>query len=98
MIYQLSFYVGEAFLAPVKKALFSAGAGEYGRFKQCAWETLGRGQYQMDGEALVEQSEYKVEILCREACLEKAIQALKETHPCEDPVYYLTKIDISEVD
>lgn len=97
MVYQLSFYVTESFLEIVKKALFSAGAGEYGHFKNCAWETLGRGQYQLDGQALVQQPEYKVEILCRENCLGPVIQALKQAHPCEDPAFYLTKIDISGV-
>lgn len=85
-------------MEPVKKALFSAGAGEYGPFRQCAWETLGRGQYQMEGEALVQQSEYKVEILCRQSCLGAVIRALKESHPCENPAFYVTQIDISEVD
>lgn len=97
-VYQLNFYITEPYLASVKEALFSAGAGEYGSFKQCAWEVLGRGQYEPKGGTFMQQMEYKVEILCRTACLDAVIQALKATHPCDEPAYYLIKIDMPGMD
>ncbi len=97
-MYQLSFYVSESALGAVKKAVFEAGAGEYGHFKNCAWETLGNGQYQSsDDETLVQQPEYKVEVLCRAGCLNTVLEALKSAHPCDEPPFYLTKIDHFEM-
>ena len=43
MVFKFIFYVPESHLKPVKEAIFLAGAGTYGSYSKCAWETLGRG-------------------------------------------------------
>lgn len=97
MVYLLSFYVTESYLEVVKKALFDKGAGSYGKFENCCWEALGQGQYQINesqikGE-LIRQLEYKVEVLCQEKYLKGVIEALKEVHPCDEPAFFLTRIE-----
>ena len=45
MLYQVYFYVPEASLEVVKQAMFNAGAGSVGDYQECAWQTLGQGQF-----------------------------------------------------
>ena len=89
----LVFYVTESHLNVVKNAIFSAGGGSYGNFKNCSWEVTGKGQYQEDKAPLIENKEYKVEILCEKNIIEAATEALKSAHPCNDPPYYIINID-----
>ena len=95
-MYQIVFYVPEAHLEPVKKALFEAGAGKIGDYDSCAWQTLGQGQFRpLEGSApyigqagKVEQvAEYKVELVCEKAMLKGAITAMLAAHPYEEPAY-----------
>ena len=92
-MYKLSFYVLENHLASVKEAIFSAGGGMYGEFRNCAWEAKGVGQYQGSNDTLNCNPEYKVEILCQPVYLHKAIEALKLSHPCPNPIFYFMKVE-----
>lgn len=100
-MYQLAFYVPISHLEQVKNALFSAGAGRYGHYEQCAWQTLGRGQFKpITGSSphsgkidqLSTVDEYKVEMICVEERLQAAISALLRSHPYEQPAYSILKM------
>jgi hypothetical protein len=44
-MYQINFYVPKSALEVVKNAMFKAGSGQYNNYEQCAWQTLGQGQF-----------------------------------------------------
>ena len=100
-MYQLCFYVPESHLEQVKDALFAAGAGQYKEYDRCAWQTLGQGQfrplkgsnpYMGDQDQITSVSEYKVEMICVEEKIERAISALLASHPYEQPAYSIYKM------
>ncbi|WP_237133718.1 YqfO family protein [Pseudohongiella sp. O18] len=93
---KLTFYVPESHLETVKQAVFEAGAGRIGDYDSCCWQVAGQGQFRpLDGAnpfigsqgALETVSEYRVEMICTETCIEAVIQALKASHPYEEPAY-----------
>ena len=93
---KLTFYVPETHVEKVKEAVFAAGAGRVGDYDHCAWQTLGQGQFRaleganpyLGSKGKVERvSEYQVEMICADDCLEAAIAALKAAHPYEEPAY-----------
>lgn len=93
---QLSFFVPESHLEPVKQALFDTGAGRIGDYDSCAWQTEGQGQFRaLQGSdphigeqgQLTRVKEYKVEMVCEDALINAALAALKQAHPYEEPAY-----------
>ncbi len=95
-MYKIYFYVPETHLETVKEALFASGAGKLGNYDNCAWQTLGTGQFRaLEGShpAIGEQDrlekvqEYKVETVCEDSFLEIVINTLVDTHPYETPAY-----------
>lgn len=95
-MYKLCFYVPDTHLDSVKNAVFSAGAGKIGNYDCCAWQTTGEGQFRPlpgSNPHLGQQNEiekvpeYKVEMVCDNAFINAAIEALKEAHPYEEPAY-----------
>lgn len=100
-MYQLCFYVPTSHLESVKAALFAAGAGKLGAYEGCCWQTLGQGQFKPlansrpfigEVQTVSQVEEYKVEMVCAESCLNAVLQALRETHPYEEPAYHAYKI------
>ena len=80
----------------VKQAVFVEGAGHYGRYDCCSWETLGMGQFKplststpFIGEHgnLETLAEYRVEMICPENKIKAILQALISAHPYEIPAY-----------
>ncbi len=101
-MYKLGFYVPPSHLETVKTALFAVGAGRIGNYDSCAWQTLGRGQFRpLDGSqpylgqtGVVETvEEYRVELVCADELLQKAIHALKSSHPYEEPAFDVVKLE-----
>lgn len=95
---KIEFYVPEADLDKVKKAMFAQGAGVLQGYQQCAWQTEGTGQFIPDincnphigqPETLTFVKEFKVEMICEEDKLAQVIQALKMAHPYEVPAYFI---------
>ncbi|PCK03447.1 MAG: NGG1p interacting factor NIF3 [Alteromonadaceae bacterium] len=93
---KLVFFVPPSYLEQVKNALFDAGAGRYSNYDRCCWQVLGQGQFRPSNQArpyfgvsgaLESLAEYRVEMLCDEASLERALDALKRAHPYEEPAY-----------
>ena len=103
-MYKLCFYVPEANLDAVKKAVFQAGAGKIGNYDHCCWQTLGQGQFRplagsqpaigepASGKVEV-VTEYKVELVCEDDLIAGVIQAMKEAHPYEEPAYDVWKLE-----
>ncbi|MDC7124857.1 MAG: NGG1p interacting factor NIF3 [Spirochaetales bacterium] len=99
-MYQLIFFAPVGFEEKIKEALFAAGAGKYNDYDKCCWQCLGKGQFRpLEGSeafigntgTLEKVEEYRIEMLCQEQYLKKAIEALKESHPYEEPAYYAVK-------
>lgn len=91
------FYVPETHAAAVKAAVFAAGAGRFGGYDQCCWETAGTGQFRplagsrpfLGQEGKVETvRELKLELLCAENDLAAVVAALKKAHPYETPAFF----------
>lgn len=77
-MFQLFVYVPKSHLEEVKTAMFAAGAGRSGRYEQCAWQTLGEGQfiplrgsnpYIGSANTVTQVVEYKLEMICGEESL-----------------------------
>ncbi|MBT8114696.1 MAG: hypothetical protein KJP04_04920 [Arenicella sp.] len=105
-MYKLAFFVPEQHLESVKAAVFAAGAGQIGDYDQCAWQTLGRGQYRplagsqpYIGQRVDEGAgdlhmvaEYRVEMVCHDGNITAALHALVSAHPYEEPAYDVWKL------
>ncbi|MDG2394847.1 NGG1p interacting factor NIF3 [Candidatus Thioglobus sp.] len=101
-MYQISFYVPEKDLELVKNAMFNAGAGKFNNYENCAWQTIGMGQFKPINNAnptigaldeLEAIEEYKVEMMCVEDNLQIVIEAMKFAHPYEQVAYSVYKMD-----
>lgn len=100
-MYQLTFYVPASHLEQVKNALFDAGAGRLNGYDRCAWQTAGQGQFRaLPGSQpyigasgqLATVDEFKVEMICKEVCIQSVLQALLASHPYEQPAYAVIPI------
>ena len=101
-MYQISFYVAKADLEIVKNAMFAAGAGKFNNYKNCAWQTVGTGQFKAVGGAnpsigkldkLEVIDEYKVEMICADDNLDLVIEAMKLSHPYEEVAFSVIKME-----
>ncbi|MEA1966785.1 MAG: hypothetical protein U9N77_00955 [Thermodesulfobacteriota bacterium] len=99
-MYLISFYVPEAHLQSVKQALFKKGAGKFGKYDSCSWQTMGKGQFRpltgsnpFSGEhdKVHQVDEYKVEMVCKDEILIDVLKELIKTHPYEKPAYHAIK-------
>lgn len=104
-MYKIAFFVPSEQKELVKNALFEAGAGRYKNYDCCSWEVEGIGQFRpLEGsnpfigssDQLERVKEFKVEMICRDELIMKAIEALVESHPYEEPAYEVWKIDTLE--
>jgi hypothetical protein len=95
-MFKLVFFVPEQYAESVKSAVFATGAGRYGEYDTCAWQTLGTGQFRpLDGSTpflghhghIERVPELRIEILCADEVVESAIRALLDAHPYEEPAY-----------
>ena len=86
----------------VKQALFDAGAGRIGNYDCCCWQTLGTGQFRplensQPAVGTLNQieslSEIKLELVCDDALIKQAIDAMKKSHPYEEPAYHVWRLE-----
>jgi len=106
-MYKLVFFVPSEDKEKVKDALFEAGAGRSGHYSLCSWECEGLGQF-MPGEGsqpalgqvseLATVKEYRVEMLVPDELLIHCSEALRLSHPYEEPAFEFIKIVIPEND
>jgi hypothetical protein len=100
-LYTLCFYVPVSALEEVKAAVFAAGAGRIGNYDQCCWQVEGQGQFRpltgsnpaigRRGE-LETLPEYRVEMVCSRECIAAAVEAMKASHPYEEPAWHVVKM------
>ena len=93
---KLTVYIPETHLESVKQALFAAGAGQYAAYDRVCWQVLGSGQFRplngshpAIGEVGQETrvAEYRVEMICADACVGVVTAALRAAHPYEEPAF-----------
>lgn len=98
---KLTFFVPQAHLDPVKKAVFQAGAGKQGDYDSCCWQVLGYGQFRpLEGAdpyigntgEIETVAEYRVETLCSDDCIRDVVDALKSAHPYEEPAFDVVRL------
>jgi len=101
-MYKLNYFVPTEAKESTKEALFNIGAGTFEKYENCSFETLGRGQFKPVGSAnpyigkknIVEYvEEYKIEMICRDDLIQKAVEVLKEAHPYEEVAYEVIKLE-----
>ena len=95
-MYKICVYVPENSVENVKQALFDAGAGRIGNYDSCCWQTEGSGQFrplENSNPAIgslheVEQvREVKIELVCEDELVKAAVQAMRDSHPYEEPAF-----------
>jgi len=89
-------FVPDADLGKVSDALFAAGAGRIGAYGECSFRLAGTGTF-FGSEAAnptiglkgrrEEVSEWRLEVLCPEAQVERVVQALRNAHSYEEPAF-----------
>ena len=103
-MFKLVFFVPESHLEIVKSAVFTAGAGRMGDYEACAWQTLGQGQFRPlpgsnpfigSDNQLELVSEYRVEMVCADDCIQTAVAALRQAHPYEEPAFDVWRLEDS---
>lgn len=82
--------------APVRDALFAAGAGELGDYRECSWTVTGDGQFRPlpgatpalgtvgEVEAVRED---RVEVIAPRKARSRILAALRAAHPYEEPAF-----------
>ncbi|AOA57671.1 NGG1p interacting factor NIF3 [Acinetobacter larvae] len=104
---KIIYFVPETHLEQTKQAIFAAGAGAMGAYSQCAWQVLGMGQFKPElgsqpyiGEQkkLQQVAEWRVESIVPEAAALAVLEALKASHPYEEPAFeFIQLFDINSL-
>ncbi|MDL0430180.1 YqfO family protein [Marinobacter sp. TBZ242] len=101
-MYKMCYFVPESHLEVTKDALFESGAGRIGDYDCCAWQCKGQGQFRpLDGSKpflgqtgeVEHVEEFRVELVCRDELIRSAVQALKRSHPYEEPAYEVFRME-----
>ena len=101
-MYKLNYYVPVEAKEKTKNALFSIGVGKFNNYDNCCFETLGQGQFRPIKDAnpyigtkdkITYLQEYKVEMICCDELIKKAVEVLKEAHPYEEVAYEVVKLE-----
>ncbi|MFC7450640.1 Nif3-like dinuclear metal center hexameric protein [Rhodococcus daqingensis] len=80
----------------VRRALFDAGAGEVGDYRDCSWTVTGTGQFLPGAAAnpalgapgrLERVTEDRVEVVARRSVRRRVLGALRSAHPYEEPAF-----------
>lgn len=89
-------FVPEQDLSKVSDALFAAGAGHIGQYRECSFRLAGTGTFHGSEESnptvgqkgrREEVSEWRLEVVCPEASVERVVAALRQAHSYEEPAY-----------
>jgi hypothetical protein len=100
-MYKLCAYVPEKSVEKVKQALFDAGAGRIGNYDSCCWQTAGTGQFRPLKNSspaigsindIEHVTEIKIEMICADDLIKIAIQAMRDSHPYEEPAFDVWKL------
>jgi dinuclear metal center YbgI/SA1388 family protein len=89
-------YVPQEQADQVRKALWDNGAGNIGNYDQCSFNTGGLGTFRGNDQTnpfvgkpgeLHAESEVKIEVVCPQWSVNRAVQAAKQVHPYEEMAY-----------
>lgn len=89
-------FVPHAFTEKVQSALFKAGAGTIGDYDSCSFNSVGTGTFRATDNAnpfvgkvgkLHTEPETRVEVILPKYRINQAVEALKLTHPYEEPAF-----------
>ena len=103
-MYKLAFFVPESDLEAVKQALFSVGVGRIGDYDNCCWQVLGEGQFRplagskphIGNVGAVERlAEWKVEMVCSDKLIHKAVYCPGVFDCCFSEFQYLHSLNNS---
>lgn len=94
-------FIPKAHTEKVLQALYDAGAGQIGDYKNCSFQTEGTGTFMPTGDAnphtgqlnkqeLVEED--RAEVIFATHLESRILHALKAVHPYEEVAYYLTRL------
>jgi hypothetical protein len=94
----LVFYAPPEATESVLAAVFAAGAGAIGDYTECAWVTLGTGQFRPGASAdpaigtvgdLERLPEHRVEVTLPPERRSTVVAALRAAHPYEEPAFHV---------
>ncbi len=89
-------FVPDKDLIPVSDALFEAGAGQIGQYRECSFRLAGTGTFFGTDSTnptvgqkgrREEVSEWRLEAVCPEGLVEQAVAAMRRAHSYEEPAY-----------
>jgi dinuclear metal center YbgI/SA1388 family protein len=93
---KLAIFVPENDLAKVSDALFAAGAGVIGQYRECSFRLAGTGTFfggDLSNPTVGQKgrredvSEWRLEVICPHAKLEGALRAMRAAHSYEEPAF-----------
>jgi dinuclear metal center YbgI/SA1388 family protein len=99
---KLVFFVPPKDKDAVLSAVFSAGAGQVGEYKDCSFQLEGVGTFTPSeyanphlGERCIPQSEkeIRIEVILPSFLSRQVITAMKKSHPYEEVAYYLSALE-----
>ena len=89
-------FVPDKDLAKVSEAMFAAGAGHIGEYRECSFRVSGLGTF-LGGEGSnptvgekgrrEEVTEWRLEVVCPERLVHEVVAALRSAHSYEEPAY-----------
>lgn len=103
--YKIVVYVPESHANELREALGNAGAGKIGNYSHCTYTVKGTGRFKpLEGAhptigevgKLEEVNEDRIETICEEDKLPAVLQAIKATHPYEEPATDVYPIEVFE--
>jgi dinuclear metal center YbgI/SA1388 family protein len=93
---KLVVFVPDKDLTAVSEALFTAGAGQIGQYRECSFRLAGTGTFHGSETShptvgqkgrREEVSEWRLEVVCPEAAVERVLSALRKAHSYEEPAF-----------
>jgi dinuclear metal center YbgI/SA1388 family protein len=102
LLYKLTFFSPVADTQTILNALFKAGAGAIGNYKNCSFRMNGTGTFLPGDNALPaigkpgtleEVTEHRVEVMFPSHLEKKMLSTLRAAHPYEEVAYYITALE-----
>lgn len=93
---KLVVFVPDSDLARVSDALFHAGAGLIGKYRECSYRLAGTGTFfatEQTNPTVGQKgrreavSEWRLEVVCTEPQVEAAVHAMRQAHSYEEPAF-----------
>jgi dinuclear metal center YbgI/SA1388 family protein len=96
-------FVPASHVETVRRAMAQAGAGVIGNYVECAFTVPGKGTFRGSKETspyvgragkLETVDELRTEMVCDSRRLGQVVEALRQTHPYEEPAFYIYPLAI----